>query len=178
LANNQAMRVLSLVVCATLTGVAAAQQPPAPIETPHLIATVSVNRAAAAPGDRVSIYVDVAPKAKMHVYAPEQKDYIAVSLKIDPAATFKAHAPAFPKPEKYFFEPLRETQLVYTKPFRIRQDVTLAPAAALRAAGLGPGAKIRVAGTLRYQACDDAICYFPKDVPVSWTIELKDASVK
>ena len=178
LIDNQAMRLLSLVACAALTGAAAARQPPAPIETPHLAATTSASRAAAAPGERVSLYIDVAPKAKMHVYAPVQKDYVPVSLKIDPAAAFKAHAPAFPKPERYFFEPLRETQLVYTKPFRIRQDVTIAPAAAVRAAGLAAGAKIRVGGTLRYQACDDAICYFAKDVPVSWTIELKAASVK
>ena len=171
------MRSLSLVVCAALTGVAAAPQPPA-IDTPHLTATVSASRRAAAPGARVSVFIDVAPKAKMHVYAPEQKDYIPVSLKIEPAGTFKAHAPAFPKADKYFFAPLRETQLVYSKPFRIRQDVTIAPASALRAAGIAPGATIRVAGTLRYQACDDAICYFPKDVPVSWTIELKDAPVK
>jgi hypothetical protein len=26
---------------------------------------------------------------------------------------------------------------------------------------------------LRYQACDDKVCYPPKDLPVTWTISLK-----
>jgi hypothetical protein len=30
-----------------------------------------------------------------------------------------------------------------------------------------------IKGTLRYQACDDTICYMPKNVPVSWSIRLK-----
>jgi hypothetical protein len=27
--------------------------------------------------------------------------------------------------------------------------------------------------TLEYQACDDAICYMPQKVPMSWTLPLK-----
>ena len=75
----------------------------------------------------------------------------------DPA--FTAAAPRFPKPEKIVFEPLNETQLVYAKPFRIVQDVT--------PTRRGP---LTIKGTLRYQACDDKVCYRPTNVPLEWMV--------
>ena len=56
---------------------------------------------------------------------------------------------------------LKETQRVYAKPFRITQEVTL---------GADAPETLTVKGTLRYQACDDTICYLPVTVPVSWTV--------
>jgi hypothetical protein len=70
-----------------------------------------------------------------------------------------------------FFAPLKEIQLVYSKPFRIVQNVDVT------APQPGPG-EIRVAGRIRYQACDDAICYLPKVVPLSWVIRLKPSTVQ
>jgi hypothetical protein len=109
----------------------------------------------------------------MHVYAPEQKDYISISLALEPDESFTARAPVFPKAEKYFFEPLKETQLVFSKPFRIVQDVTLALTPAFRERARTEGATLTIKGTLRYQACDDRVCYLPQNVPVSWTIGLR-----
>jgi Thiol:disulfide interchange protein DsbD, N-terminal len=68
---------------------------------------------------------------------------------------------AFPPPEKFFFEPLKLTQLVFSKPFRITQDVTIAAQ---------PAGALRITGSLRYQACDDSVCYLPKTVPIEWTV--------
>ena len=129
------------------------------IETPHLSVTTSVGRAASA-GARISLFVDVVPKPRMHVYSPEQKDYITIALTLAPDAAFKPHSVVYPKPEKFFFEPLQETQLVYSKPFRIVQDVTMA-------SGTRP---LTIKGTLRYQACDDKVCFLPKDLALAWTI--------
>jgi DsbC/DsbD-like thiol-disulfide interchange protein len=145
---------------------------PSKVETRHLVATASSNDAPAAPGTRISLFVDVAPKPGMHVYTPEQKELIPISLSLRQDDGFKARAPKFPKSEKYFFEPLGETQLVYSKPFRIVQDVTLADTPAMRARARAAGAAITISGTLRYQACDDKVCFLPMDVPVSWTINL------
>jgi hypothetical protein len=141
-------------------------------ETAHLFLSTSASNARVAPGTRIALYVDVAPKPKMHVYAPEQPDTIPVSLALD-AADVKVHAPRFPPPEKYFFKPLNETQLVYSKPFRIVQEVTVALTPAVRERARADGATLTVAGTLQYQACDDAICYTPVTVPVSWTVGLR-----
>jgi hypothetical protein len=132
------------------------------IETPHLSVKTSVGDRAAAPGAHISLFVDVVPKPKMHVYSPEQKDYISIALTLEPDPAFKPHPAVYPKAEKFFFEPLKETQLVYSKPFRIVQDVTIAPGARQ--------APLSIKGTLRYQACDDQVCYLPKDLTLKWVV--------
>ena len=92
-------------------------------ETKHLTVATSAPAGAVAPGTRVSLVIEVAPKPEMHVYAPEQKGLIPISLVLEPTRAVKAHAARFPKPEK--FKPLDEVQFVYSKPFRIVQDVTV-----------------------------------------------------
>ena len=141
------------------------------IDTAHLIARLSTSEAAVAAGARVSLFIDVTPKPKMHVYSPDQSDYIPVSLTLSDNSALRVHKPIFPKPERFFFAPLKETQLVYSKPFRIVQNIVLKSQPS-------NVEEIKVTGTLRYQACDDAICYLPKDVPVSWTVRLKSATLK
>jgi DsbC/DsbD-like thiol-disulfide interchange protein len=132
-------------------------------DTKHLKISASAKPTAAAPGARVSLFVDVEPKPKMHVYAPDQKEYIPIALTLTPDEAFKAQPIRFPPAEKYFFAPLKETQQVYSKPFRIEQPVTL---------GKGAAGDVTIKGTVRYQACDDAICYVPQNVPVAWTIKV------
>jgi DsbC/DsbD-like thiol-disulfide interchange protein len=135
-----------------------------PAETKHLTLTTSAPAGAVAPGTRVSLVIDITPKREMHVYAPGQKELIPISLTLEANRAVKAHAAKFPKPET--FTPLDEVQLVYTKPFRVVQDVTVAPNAS---------GTITIKGTLKYQACDNAICYAPVTVPVSWTVGLTAA---
>jgi DsbC/DsbD-like thiol-disulfide interchange protein len=134
------------------------------IETRHLTVSTSTGPVANAPTRRVTLFADVTPKPKMHVYSPEQKDVIPVALTIEPGNDVRPGVTRFPTPEKYFFAPLKETQFVYSKPFRLAQDVTLAASAS---------GGLTITGTLRYQACDDSICYVPQNVPVSWRVALK-----
>jgi DsbC/DsbD-like thiol-disulfide interchange protein len=135
-------------------------------ETAHLVVTPEAVATQAAPGARVALRLGVAPKAKMHVYSPEQKDYIPVSLTIGKNPAVTVQPAVFPKAEKYFFRALEETQLVYSKPFQIVQNVTIAKSAK-------PGDTITVKGTLEYQACDESVCYRPQKVDVSWTLTIK-----
>lgn len=136
-------------------------------ETAHLTVTTSAAQEAVAPGKRWSLRVDVAPKPKMHVYAPGQEGYIAITLTLDPDPAFTAGKAKYPAGEKILIQVLNETQLVYGQPFRIAQDVTLRP-------GSGPAtpSALTIKGTLRYQACDDTICYLPTKVPLEWTVKL------
>ena len=160
-----------LILCAVVV-LASQSTAPALVETPHLTIAPAPALANVSPGSRLELMIEVTPKPKMHVYSPQQKDYIPISLSLAPSPAFTAHPPAYPQPEKYFFAPLKETQLVYTRAFRITQPVTIASAAALRAAGLRQDAGVTITGKVRYQACDDAICYMPKEVPVSWRVAL------
>lgn len=142
-------------------------------ETRHITVTTSASDAVVAPGTRFSLLIDVAPKAKMHVYSPEQHDYIPISIALDTDAAFKSHPAVFPKAETYYFKALDETQLVYSKPFRIVQDVTVALSPAMRERAKTAGATLTIKGTLKYQACDDAVCYLPTSVPLTWTVGLR-----
>ncbi|PYR74783.1 MAG: hypothetical protein DMF86_17455 [Acidobacteria bacterium] len=137
---------------------------PASIETRHLRVTTSASAAEVVAGGRLSLFVDLAPKPKMHVYAPGQQDYLGVSLTLEKDEAFAAGAAKFPASEKLFFKPLNETQRVYSHPFRITQPVTIARQR---------GGTVTVKGTLRYQACDDAVCYLPATVPLTWTVKIK-----
>ena len=139
-----------------------------PTTTKHLTVATSAIPAAVAPGARVSLVVEVAPKPAMHVYAPGQKDFIPVSLTLAASDAIKAETAQFPVAEKLEVKELGETHLVYTKPFRIVQDVTIAKSALVRRSST-----ITVKGTLKYQACDTSICYAPVSVPVTWTLALQ-----
>jgi len=33
---------------------------------------------------------------------------------------------------------------------------------------------LTINGTIGYQACDDAICYEPTTIPVSWTLKVRE----
>ena len=109
------------------------------------------------------IYLDITPKSRMHVYAPGQAGYIVVTLKLESDPSYSAAVAQFPKPETILFEPLNERQFVYSKPFRVTQPITLARQQ-LR------NVPLVVKGRLRYQACDDKVCFLPKTVPVEWQV--------
>ena len=135
------------------------------VDTPHLTLTTSASAASVAPGSRVSLFVEVVPKPKMHVYAPEQKAYLPVSLRLEPSPGVTARLPIFPKGESFFFAPTSETQIVYSHPFRIEVPVTVA-----RGRPAGP---LSLTGTLQYQACDDTVCYVPRKVSITWKLNLQ-----
>jgi hypothetical protein len=55
---------------------------------------------------------------------------------------------------------------VFSAPFRLVQDVTIGRA-------VKPGQSLTLTGVLKYQACDDKICFNPVSAPLSWTVTLK-----
>lgn len=139
-----------------------------PVSTKHLTISTSASQPAVAPGGRVALNIDIAPKPTMHVYAPGQKDYIAVSVTLEGNPSIKPATAQFPKPEKREVRELGQTQLVYSRPFRIVQDITLD-----RRPSSGA---LTVKGAVKYQACDESICYAPITVPVTWTLTVKKPS--
>ena len=141
-------------------------------DTSHLTLRTAISDRTAAPGTRISLLLDITPKPRMHVYAPEQKDLIPVTVVLEPNDALKLHPTKFPASETYFFAALNETQHVYSRPFRIVQDVTIALTPAMRERATRKE-RVTITGKLRYQACDDKVCFLPQDIPVSWTIELR-----
>ena len=115
-------------------------------------------------GRTVKLFVDIIPKPKMHVYAPGAKDYLPITLQLTSQGV-TAGKLTYPRSQDWYFEPTKEHVPVYSAPFRLTQDVTVAPAAK-------PGTLI-VTAVLKYQACDETICYNPMTEPVSWTVTVK-----
>ncbi|HEY3885439.1 MAG TPA: protein-disulfide reductase DsbD domain-containing protein [Vicinamibacterales bacterium] len=134
-------------------------------DTKHLRVTTSVAPGEARPGGRLSLAAAIVPKPTMHVYAPGQEGYIGVTLTLDrdPSA-FTAAGPKYPPPQKRVLPGINETELVYSQPFTITDDVTLPR---------GASGRTTIKGTLRYQACDDVVCYLPATVPLEWRIDVR-----
>ena len=146
-----------------------------PTTTKHLTVATSAPADAVAPGARVSLVVEITPKPNMHVYAPGQKDFIPVSLTLVATDRVRAETARFPVAEKLEVKDLGETHLVYTRPFRIVQDVTIGTSRPVKRSGTR-GSSLTVTGTLKYQACDNTICYAPVSVPVTWMLTLQDVA--
>ena len=134
---------------------------PKPGHATILPSPLEVNGAA---GAKLALFVDVTPKPGIHVYAPGSKDYIPITVKLNPQAEVKLGKVAYPKSEMMSFAD--EKVPVFQKPFRLTQDITLDKSAK-------PGSTVTVSGTVSYQACDDRVCYPPESAPVSWTVLVK-----
>jgi hypothetical protein len=140
--------------------------------TSHLTIDVSASESTLAPGNRVSLLLDIVPRRRMHVYAPGATGYRVIELAMSPAAGATYQPVKYPPSEIYEFVPLRERVPVYQKPFQLVQPVVLdgSPEGATRLRKANP---LTINGTLNYQACDDRICFAPVSVDVAWTFTVK-----
>lgn len=144
-----------------------------PTTTRHLSVSASTATSSVAPGGRVALVVEVTPKPNMHVYAPGQPDVIPISLTLKPGDATAAKPVQFPPAEKLEVKELGEAQLVYSRPFRIVQDVVVPASRSVVKRAASRDGSLTVSGVLKYQACDNTICYAPVSVPVTWTVALK-----
>ena len=127
------------------------------LETRHLQAAIDGPVRVAADG-RAVVAVLVTPLPGMHVYSADVDGYVPFTLAVTAMPGLRAGTPAYPKAEIYVFPPTGESSRVYMAPFRASVPLTLS--AELRrkvAAGGVTGGTV----TLRYQACDEAVCYRP-----------------
>lgn len=150
------MTMLLWLALLLVSGQAAQSQPPA------LARVEAVAPAAAQPGASVSLVVRVTPRKGIHIYAPPQKEFKAISLTVDAIAGGKVGNPQYPPAATRMFE--GEAVKVYDKAFSITVPVVL-PARAERTT--------QVAGKLLYQACDDLVCYRPVTTAVLWEIPVR-----
>ena len=140
------------------------------IETDHLEALAWATDDVVAPGNRLSLVVDVTPKPDMHVYAPGDHSYRVIRLRTTAPDFLRTHEVTYPPSGMYRFEPLEETVAVYEEPFRLVQDVTIPMRQDIAELASVPGATVRVEAVLEYQACDHEVCYLPQAAPLSWDL--------
>src|SRR5262245_4497992 len=81
--------------------------------------------ASAAPGSTLSRWLDVTPKAKIHVYGEGAKGFTSVALTLSPARGVNAAKPKYPPTELVLTPGIEERVPVYSRLFRITQPVTI-----------------------------------------------------
>jgi hypothetical protein len=140
--------------------------------TPYFDLTTYPSDAAVAPGNRITLALDIVPKPGMHVYAPGASNYRVIRLDLADQPFLRPLDTRYPPSEIYFFEPLNERVPVYQKPFTLLREVVVEGTPQAQAALKGRES-VTINGTLEYQACDDKICYNPGSLPLSWTVSLR-----
>jgi AhpC/TSA family/Thiol:disulfide interchange protein DsbD, N-terminal len=140
--------------------------------TAHLNLNASVSDATVAPGERVTVVLDITPERGIHVYAPGTHSYQVVRLVFDSQTWLRVHATQYAPSEIYHFKPLNERVEVYSRPFRLTNDLTILATPDVQKM-LSAQESITIAGALEYQACDDKICFNPSRVPLTFSLKLK-----
>ena len=125
-------------------------------------------------GSRFSLAVEVEPNPDMHVYAPgaETMGYRVIGFNMAPSEYVRFEPVIFPESEIYHFEPLDEYVPVYQESFMLLREAVVDASAEAEAA-LAELDALTLSGSLDYQACDDAICYPPASVPLTFTLDLE-----
>jgi hypothetical protein len=136
----------------------------------QLTLTATASNAIVAPGQSLALALNIELKPNMHVYAPGVEGYIAIEWKMKDSDAAAAEDVKFPPSEKLYLKAIDETVPVFRGEFRLTRDIVIGPEAKLKPLVDGAG-KFTIEGTLRYQACDDRLCYIPQELPLKWTFE-------
>lgn len=140
--------------------------PEARVETRHLRAEAQGRSRMGADG-RALLSVVVVPRANMHIYAADAQGYAPFTFTLEPLEGIRAGKVTFPPAETYVFPPTGETSRVYQQPFTVTQALAVAPP--LRE-GVAKGETVNLVAAIRYQACDDTLCYRPTTARIAFTL--------
>lgn len=142
------------------------EAPTSRVATMHLVAEADpIDRDVPADG-RLLLVLRVTPRPGMRLYAHDATGYVPFTLRLDPVEGATVEAPAYPASTWYEFPPTRERSRVYQAAVTIRQAIVLSPSARRRLRAGGP---MVLTAALRYQACDDRLCYRPTVARIAWT---------
>jgi Disulphide bond corrector protein DsbC len=99
---------------------------------------------------------------------PKSEFLIPTSLKVDAVTDIVIGRVTYPQGQDMSFPFAPDEKLnVYTGTFKV--DVSVRPLSSVQSG------KYAVRGTLKYQACDNAACYPPKQLPVMFDVKIAKA---
>lgn len=130
--------------------------------------TTSASNGAVASGERIALVLDIALRPGMHVYAPGAEGYIPIAWTLKPSPEYEAHAVDLPQPQVLYLPAIDEKAPVYEGHLRLVRDVTIGDDKALGSSGT-----LTIEGSLKYQACDNRMCYIPDTIPLEWKLQIK-----
>lgn len=148
-----------------------------PVRGSHLSARTGQSDLVAAPGNRVTLFVDIDLPRGIHVYAPGDHRYRPLELRLAPPPPFETRPVALPPSEVMEIPAIHERVPVYSGKIRVSQDVIVPGRQrefliSLRDAP-DHAVTLEITGTLRYQACEAKVCYKPEEITLSWPLTVK-----
>jgi hypothetical protein len=171
------MKLFAPTALLLATLVAAPQAGVTTKQTKQLQVSSSASVDTIAPSQRAALVLEIELKPKMHVYAPGVEHYIPIDWQITESGAAKADAVKWPKAETLYLEAIDEKVPVFTGSFRISRDIVFAPDSKLKSLANEKG-QVTIHGVLKYQACDDKMCFIPASVPLDWTFHYQARSQK
>jgi hypothetical protein len=142
-------------------------------ETDHLTVTSSASDDILRGGNRLSLVLEVDLKDKMHVYAPGVQGYIPIEWTMEEVEGVTNYPASYPESEMLHLPAIDETVAVYQSRFRVARDLMVGQSKEIQHL-LNERGELLVKGSLRYQACDDKICFLPTTIPLEWTFRFEE----
>jgi hypothetical protein len=144
------------------------------IPAKHLQLSASATDSYPRMGQHLALVLEGRLPPTFHVYAPGVKGYIAIDWQTPATSAFKVGAVTYPASTLMRLEAIRETVPVYTNHFRLVRNIVLGSDKDVTPL-LDKDGSLIVAGTFRYQACDEEKCFIPETVPVRMTLHFQTA---
>jgi hypothetical protein len=144
------------------------------VNAPHLQLTLEQSDRGVIPGGRVSLIAEIELPPHVHVYSPGVQGYKPIQLILQGLPGIELQPVVYPSSKMLYLEAIQERVPVFEGKFRISQDLTVTPsrtADALRSV-FSKERTISITGDLKYQACDQTVCYPPTSVAVKWQLEV------
>lgn len=138
------------------------------VQAQNVQAKIALASARVAPGHDVGVTVDIAIEPGWHIYGnPVPEDFVATSVAFDSPVIAKQQI-KFPPPTPVKFEGLGQTLPVYEKSVRAAGTVMIDPKSK-------PG-DYQIAGTFKFQECNDNICKIPQAVKFEIPVTVEAAA--
>jgi cytochrome c biogenesis protein CcdA/thiol-disulfide isomerase/thioredoxin len=154
------VRIGLAVCCVFVLAVSAlAQRGPAKAEVTPI---VERDRVAAGSPLRAALKVHLPEGYHVNANKPRDPALIPIVLTVDPPAGFTVTEIVYPKAVDLVQRGADQPLAVYEHDFAIGVVFKVAR-------DVSPG-EIKVPASLRYQACDETMCYIPTKAPVAWTV--------
>ena len=150
------------------------------VEAPRLRLTLAQSDRSVTSGNRVTLSAEIELPPDVHVYAPGVTGYKPIQLVLHPSGGMEIAPAIYPSSKTLYLEAIKEHVPVFEGKFRITQDVTVTFSKVRDGfrSLVSSEKTISIIGDLKYQACDQTICYPPTSVPVKWQLQVLPIDLK
>ncbi|HVA79523.1 MAG TPA: protein-disulfide reductase DsbD domain-containing protein [Candidatus Binataceae bacterium] len=162
--------LIAVIAVAMLARAALAAGAATTVQAQNVQAKIALANAKVAPGREVGVNVDIAIEPGWHIYGnPVPEDFVPTSVEFDKRVIAKQQI-KFPAPTPVKFEGLGQTLPVYQNSVHATGAVMIDPKSK-------PGDD-QIAGTFKFQECNDNICKIPQAVKFEIPVTVVAAAAK